>query len=209
MTDYEPVRMFLILWGTAAGSVRVIYARRAARRNPEPRTEQTSPHVLAVFSMTVWILLMTLYVTGLYPSYGLNSLLFIQPGIYLIGSGIAGLVIGLALFYRAHSALGEYFTVSIYLKHGHQVVDTGPYTSIRHPIYTAYIIWLVSSFLLVPHVVMGLTIFAAVAGFSKMAATEESMMTRSFEKTYVDYMNRTGRFLPMISAGRVAGSKFL
>ena len=50
------------------------------------------------------------------------------------GGGIFAL--GLAVFWRAHAALGPYWSHSLELRQGHPLITSGIYRYIRHPMYT-------------------------------------------------------------------------
>ena len=52
----------------------------------------------------------------------------------VVGTILTWAGIGLALWARFH--LGQYWSARITLKEDHQLIRTGPYTRLRHPIYT-------------------------------------------------------------------------
>ena len=51
-------------------------------------------------------------------------------------TGAAIFAISLWVFWRAHAALGRYWSDSVQLRQGHQLVMSGIYRHIRHPMYT-------------------------------------------------------------------------
>jgi len=80
---------------------------------------------------------------------------------------------------------------------GKTLVTTGPYKYIRHPLYSAFIysmtgllaLWFESWFLLFSVVVLALI-------WSFLVQKEEQYMLDKFGKTYRDYIEKTGQFLP-------------
>ena len=80
---------------------------------------------------------------------------------------------------------------------GKTMVTTGPYKYIRHPLYSAFIysmtgllaLWFESWFLLFSVVVLALI-------WSLLVQKEEQYMLDKFGKTYRDYIEKTGQFLP-------------
>jgi protein-S-isoprenylcysteine O-methyltransferase Ste14 len=80
---------------------------------------------------------------------------------------------------------------------GKTLVTTGPYKYIRHPLYSAFIysmtgllaLWFESWFLLFSVVVLALI-------WSLLVQKEEQYMLDKFGKTYRDYIEKTGQFLP-------------
>ncbi|MGA9767692.1 MAG: isoprenylcysteine carboxylmethyltransferase family protein [Blastocatellia bacterium] len=82
-----------------------------------------------------------------------------------------------------------------------QIVTYGAYGRIRHPFYVSFILALLSALVFCPHWV---TLFTLVHGFTILnltAAREEKRLCASeFGSDYEDYMRRTGRFFPRLSA---------
>ena len=54
MIDLSFIRIFLLVWGVVALTIRLVYARRANTRKAEPGVPQTVPHPLAVLAMATW-----------------------------------------------------------------------------------------------------------------------------------------------------------
>jgi protein-S-isoprenylcysteine O-methyltransferase Ste14 len=111
--------------------------------------------------------------------------------------------LGIALFGWAHQALGRNWTAVLALSKEHELVQSGPYRFVRHPMYSAFFIigigfgllsanWLVASIYLGPLAVMYLS----------RVIPEEKMMLDRFGEPYRQYMKRTGRLLPRLRAGR-------
>ena len=57
--------------------------------------------------------------------------------------------IGLALWARVH--LGQYWSARITLKEDHQLIRTGPYARLRHPIYTGLDLAAIGSAVVIDH----------------------------------------------------------
>ncbi|MGI9352421.1 MAG: methyltransferase family protein [Rhizobiaceae bacterium] len=81
----------------------------------------------------------------------------------------------------------------------HGLLTTGPYSYVRHPFYTSYLIqwigWAIASWSIwgiVPVVFMTTTYYIAATGEEKKFANTE------MADKYADYIARTGRFLPKI-----------
>lgn len=113
------------------------------------------------------------------------------------GGGIIGL--GIILFGWAHKALGQNWTAIMALSKEHEMVQSGPYRYIRHPMYSAFFIigigfgllsanWLIGIIYLAPLLVM----------YTSRVSTEEKMMTDRFGDLYREYVKRTGRLFPRL-----------
>jgi len=93
-------------------------------------------------------------------------------------------------------------TPAIQVQKDHQLLQTGPYRSIRHPVYTAIISIALGQtlFFLSPPLALVTVLLAGLAWYR--ARLEETLLASpaAFGKTYEVYMARTGRFLPRLHA---------
>jgi protein-S-isoprenylcysteine O-methyltransferase Ste14 len=113
--------------------------------------------------------------------------------------GTVLMIAALWLFWRSHADLGQNWSVTLALRHGHQLVRHGVYRSIRHPMYASIWLWCVAQGLLLENWLAG---WYALLAFAVMyfvrTPREEQMMCESFGQEYRDYMRQTGRLFPRI-----------
>jgi protein-S-isoprenylcysteine O-methyltransferase Ste14 len=113
--------------------------------------------------------------------------------------GVIGSVLGQLLLWASHHHLAANFSGVVGLRDEQQLVDTGPYNRIRHPIYTAYLLNYASGGLVAGSWVLT---FIPAALYCAMAAIrmpqEERLLRRTFGERYAEYLGRTGRLLPRI-----------
>ena len=111
----------------------------------------------------------------------------------------AGVALGLAslgLWTWTHVALGTLWSAALQLRTHHRVVTSGPYSRIRHPMYTAFLAWATSLGLVIANwVPIVFAVWVAVILVTRVPR-EEQMMLERFGDEYREYMKRTGRFLP-------------
>src|SRR5712664_3458207 len=121
---------------------------------------------------------------------------------YALGSGplVAGvicLVIGLWLFYRSHADLGTNWSITLEVREQHRLITQGVYRRIRHPMYSALVLYAVAHALVIPNWVAGpsnLVAFGVL--FALRVRPEERMMLEQFGDEYTAYMARTQRLVP-------------
>lgn len=113
-------------------------------------------------------------------------------------SGFALVVAGLALLTRAHRTLSSSFSSNLEIREQHQLVMTGPYQWIRHPIYSAISLWSAGLALMTANWFVGLMPVAFALFFMLRVPLEEKMMVEAFGKEYMEYLNRTGDFVPRL-----------
>ena len=116
---------------------------------------------------------------------------------WLLGIGLAIFVLGLALAVWARVYLGRNWGMPMSQKADPELVTTGPYEKIRHPIYTGIILGMVGTAIAVS--VYWLIAVALVgAYFIYSARREEELMCRQFPGRYSAYMRRTWMLLPFL-----------
>lgn len=112
-------------------------------------------------------------------------------------TGATAFAVGLWLLWRAHAELGRQWSDSLQLRQDHQLVTTGIYRHIRHPMYAAGWLFGIGQALLVQNWVAGLsgiTSFALL--YISRVPREEQLMLDQFGEAYRVYMSRTGRIVP-------------
>ncbi len=101
------------------------------------------------------------------------------------------------LLYRAHVDLGRNWSPTVEVMKEQQLVTSGIYAQIRHPIYAAMWLWGLAQLLMLANVVAGpaTLIFFGIVYFRRVPR-EEQMMIDHFGDDYRQYMQRTGGVIP-------------
>jgi protein-S-isoprenylcysteine O-methyltransferase Ste14 len=114
-----------------------------------------------------------------------------------LGVGLAGA--GFALLQWSHLALGRNWSDQPRITRGQQLVQTGPYRWIRHPMYTSFLLILGSTLLITANwLAGGLWIAATGLDAAHRIRYEERAMRLRFGEAYRDYQRRTGRLTPRL-----------
>jgi protein-S-isoprenylcysteine O-methyltransferase Ste14 len=92
--------------------------------------------------------------------------------------------------------LGGNWSGTITVKEGHTLITTGPYRSVRHPIYTGMIVALLGTALAIgaPYGFVGTGL--VLLGFIVKLSVEEARMRETFPAEYADYCRHTARLIP-------------
>jgi protein-S-isoprenylcysteine O-methyltransferase Ste14 len=112
-----------------------------------------------------------------------------------------GFVLGLLslLFWTwTQVVLDTRWSAQLQLRNDHHLVTDGPYTHIRHPLYSAMFAWTISLVLLTANWIFVALAFLSIAGTLVRVPREEKMMIEAFGEEYKAYMRRTGRFFPKL-----------
>jgi protein-S-isoprenylcysteine O-methyltransferase Ste14 len=113
--------------------------------------------------------------------------------------GLALIVIGIIIRAIAIATLWRYFTVDVSIREGHELVDRGLYSVIRHPAYTGSLLsFLGLGFAFRNWLSVAIIAAMTIAGFSYRIYVEESALIEHFGDRYRDYMRRSKRLIPGI-----------
>jgi protein-S-isoprenylcysteine O-methyltransferase Ste14 len=113
----------------------------------------------------------------------------------LIGVAVCGLGLGLAVWARVH--LGRNWGMPMSRKEDPELVTSGPYASVRHPIYTGMLLAMLGStigesvFWALPLILFGVY-------FIYSAEREEKLLIEQFPQQYPAYITRTKMLLPFV-----------
>ena len=114
--------------------------------------------------------------------------------------GIIGIIIclmGLVLALWARTTLGRNWGMPMTLRKEHQLVMSGPYSLIRHPIYTAFLLMMLGS-IFTSGIIWLIPLIGAGIYFVTSAKLEEKDMLEKFSKEYIAYKKRTKMFIPFL-----------
>jgi protein-S-isoprenylcysteine O-methyltransferase Ste14 len=115
-------------------------------------------------------------------------------GVFLILSALI-----LHIWSRAH--LQHYYAERVEVQPGHQVIDTGPYKLMRHPVITSFFGIATGLFLINPALTTLTALLYTIWDFTRAARQEEELLTKALPG-YADYALRTPRFLPRLWRSR-------
>ncbi|MEM7288373.1 MAG: isoprenylcysteine carboxylmethyltransferase family protein [Actinomycetota bacterium] len=183
--------VFAWLVSIELGSSRTASKNAAAHDNTGETVVDTATG--RVFDMTaLFHLLAGLFASRFLPSGSIRARrsVFALGVTLLIGAG--------ALSTSARRHLGRFHRDDLTVHDDHSLVDTGPYQSVRHPLYSA-----TASALIGTGAVLGNWVSIATAGLPTAAlvrriGVEESMLESHLGAGYVAYQARTKRLVPGI-----------
>jgi protein-S-isoprenylcysteine O-methyltransferase Ste14 len=107
---------------------------------------------------------------------------------------VAGL--GISVWARRH--LGKFWSARVTLKQGHELIQSGPYARVRHPIYSGIALAMIGTAMFVGEwrALLGAAIF--VVGHWQKARREEGLLASQFGPAYEEYRKRTGSLTPRL-----------
>lgn len=130
-----------------------------------------------------------------FPSLFRESLAFHNAVFGIIGVVLCSAGIAFAIWARRH--LGRNWSSTPSIKEGHELVTSGPYRFVRHPIYTGMLLAILGSALAAGPVWL-LVFLIAAAVFITRIKTEETYMMQLFPDQYPAYKMGTKALIPLV-----------
>ena len=120
------------------------------------------------------------------------------------GTALVLVAAGLAFTVWARMHLGGNWSGSVTEKEGHELVRSGPYALVRHPIYTGLLVALLGSAVACGELraVLGLGVVAAA--FTRKLRIEERFMRERFPEEYPRYCAQVPALIPFTGFRRSA-----
>jgi protein-S-isoprenylcysteine O-methyltransferase Ste14 len=111
---------------------------------------------------------------------------------------IAALITAAGLLFTvwARVYLGRNWSGVVTIKQGHELIDTGPYALVRHPIYTGLLVAFIGSAVALGEWRGLLAVLIAWAALWRKLRLEERWMTERFGEQYVAYCQRVPALVP-------------
>jgi len=111
---------------------------------------------------------------------------------------VAVLVTALGLLFTvwARVHLGRNWSGVVTVKREHELIDTGPYAFVRHPIYTGLLVAFIGSAVAVGEWRGVLAVVIAWAALWRKLRFEERWMIERFGERYLDYRKRVPALVP-------------
>jgi protein-S-isoprenylcysteine O-methyltransferase Ste14 len=113
--------------------------------------------------------------------------------------GVLVAIFSLFYFRRIHKELDINWSPTLEIRKDHQLIKTGPYKKIRHPMYAQIWLWIFAQFFIVSNFVAGFSglLVWALLYFVRIPE-EEKMMKENFGREYENYIKETGRVIPKV-----------
>jgi protein-S-isoprenylcysteine O-methyltransferase Ste14 len=173
----------------------IIYWRiKAVDTKTTQRIEPVASRTLRVLTSLIAIILLS---TTRIPLHWLYLQLW-PTGFWSFWLGATVLVAGLLFAVWAREHLGRNWSSSVTIKQGHELITTGPYAVVRHPIYTGILAGILGSAIAISQLrgFIALVLFFLI--FRRKLRMEEQWMRSEFGETYATYAHQTAALVPYL-----------
>jgi protein-S-isoprenylcysteine O-methyltransferase Ste14 len=121
-----------------------------------------------------------------------------RSNLRLAVSVIFGLV-GVTLFWTAIAHLGRQFRITAGLYHDHKLVTSGPYSIVRHPIYTSLLAMLIfTESILTPLRWAAVPLVIYIVGTEIRVHTEDKLLASRFGEAFQQYRKSVSAYIPFV-----------
>ncbi len=174
---------FLVYWQIKAGNTKT--------------TQRLEPAASRIFRVLIFLIAIVLFSVPRIPLPWLYIQLWPQ-GFWPFWLGAAITVAGLLFAVWAREHLGRNWSRSVAIKQGHELITTGPYSVVRHPIYTGILTGFLGMAIAISQVrgfIAFVLVFLALWMKFRM---EEQFMRSQFGETYATYAQKTAALVPYL-----------
>jgi protein-S-isoprenylcysteine O-methyltransferase Ste14 len=171
------------------------WAVSALRRKAAKKEEHSLERWRHMIPMAVAFLLLFRSDAG----FGRLGLRFVadSEALNLLGLVLAGAGAAFAIWARRH--LGANWSAVVSIRDGHELIRTGPYRAVRHPIYTGLLVAIMGTVLIVGEFRALMAFAIVLVSFYLKARKEEAWLAREFGERFEAHAEQTGMFLPRFS----------
>ncbi len=114
--------------------------------------------------------------------------------IEMLGALITVAGVAFAIWARRH--IGKNWSAQVTIRQEHDLIRTGPYARIRHPIYTGLLLAIAGTAIEIGEYRALLALTLVFIGFAIKAKREELLLTKEFGPAFDEHRSHTGFFLP-------------
>jgi protein-S-isoprenylcysteine O-methyltransferase Ste14 len=115
---------------------------------------------------------------------------------FVTGVVLEALGLGFAVWARVH--LGQYWSSTIDIKPEHQLISSGPYAFVRHPIYTGLVLAFLGTALAEDEISGLLALALVVIAYTRKIWIEERWLVRHLGEEYSAYQRKVRRLIPFL-----------
>ena len=181
--ELVPWYCFALYWGVSAFRVK--------------STKMLEPLAARLYTIGMIALVFLLLFSNSFES-GLLGQRFLAVSPAIEGLGFALTYLGVALAVWARWNIGQNWSARVSLKVDHELIRSGPYARLRHPIYSGLLLAVIGTALLIGEWRGLLAALIIAVVHSLKAKREEALMLEAFGEQYRIYREQAGFLLPRL-----------
>jgi protein-S-isoprenylcysteine O-methyltransferase Ste14 len=172
----------------------VLWAASALTAKKKARAESVRSRVIHIAAMAVVFTLLFNPRIG----FGLLGRRFVPEGSAISYTGFAITIAGVLLAAFARLCLGGNWSAVVAIKDDHQLVRSGPYAVVRHPIYSGLLLAILGTAIAIGEWRCLVALILAIPAFWQKARLEEQFLVQRFGAEYAQYRTAVKALIPFI-----------
>jgi protein-S-isoprenylcysteine O-methyltransferase Ste14 len=170
---------------------------RISAADVKPAQRQESPGSRAAHMLPLLVGAVLLWIRGDPEDGWLFHRIFPRSAtLFWVGAAITAAALGFSAWARMH--LGRNWSATVTVKQDHELIRTGPYAIVRHPIYTGVLFGFIGTALAIGQWRGVLAVVIVFAAFWRKLRLEERWMSETFGEQYRSYRARTRALIPFL-----------
>jgi len=174
---------FIVVWVAMARGGKAV----AERESAVSRVSHYLPLAIAIY-----------LIAAPHVPFALLNDRFAPLSLWLVQLGAALTFAGIAFAVWARVWIAGNWSTDVTLKRDHELIVSGPYALVRHPIYTGVLLGLLGTALAVGEWRAALAVVLAAAAYWRKLGIEEAVMRRQFGEAYARYAARVPALIPLV-----------
>jgi protein-S-isoprenylcysteine O-methyltransferase len=163
--------------------------RAVAQRGGSLRTSTGLPQLVPYFFWVPYVVV----------AFGLGPKINLDESLRLGGAALS--IAGVAISIWSIVTLGRHYDLVLEVHAGHQLIRTGPFSWVRHPVYTGLALHFLGACLATGNaLLLAGTVFVTLPAFYARARAEEKLLREQFGSDYDKYMDEVPMLVPGLRA---------
>lgn len=185
--------IYMILYLTAAIG-RVPFAKKVKKIKVLISIKKTKEKFLTLLGLPLMVLPLIYIFSDWIAFFNM-----INPNLSIRIIGAVGFAFAVFLHNWSHIALGTNWSPMVEIRKNQKLITSGPYKYVRHPMYSAFLLWSIFQGLFLANwliLIGGLASFLIL--YFLRINDEEELMQKQFKQAYKTYKKNTGKLFPKI-----------
>ncbi|MEJ2759259.1 MAG: isoprenylcysteine carboxylmethyltransferase family protein [Anaerolineales bacterium] len=197
MSTENSFRILIFIAVVVSFTISGYFRRKADRSDQKTSFEEENQTLLKVRNIAALLMYGSILIYLVYPPL-LGWAHLAQFPIALRWAAIGIMFLCVIAFYWLFSSLGNNVTPTVTIRKEHQLVTSGPYRWIRHPLYTFGFINILSLSVAAANWFIFALAWLTFIPLAMRTPLEEERLLETFGEEYKSYINKTGRYLPKL-----------
>jgi protein-S-isoprenylcysteine O-methyltransferase len=112
--------------------------------------------------------------------------------------GFALTILGLGFMAWSRIVLGRNWSATVTIKKDHELVSSGPYAIVRHPLYAGVLLAMLGTAIFFGEIRGFIAFLSTFGGWWLKSRTEERFMVEQFGARYAQYQRQVKAFIPYL-----------